>query len=159
MIGASSCLVGMNCTYKGSNNLVKGLKTLYEMGEVICVCPEVSGGLSTPRSPAEIKSFEPLYIENFQGEDVTKQYVLGAKKSLEILKEKNIQAVILKFRSPSCGNQGVYDGTFTHTLIDGQGVFAKLCQENDIQVFNENQVTDLLKYIGKEDEYGAYFKD
>ena len=158
-IGVSSCLVGLECTYSGKHNLVKGLKALYEKGKVVCVCPEVLGGLSTPRDPAEIIQNDPLLIQTCQKQDVTKEYTVGAKKALDILKSQNVKVVILKFRSPSCGNLGVYDGTFTHTLIDGQGVFAKLCEENDIKVFNENQINEFLKYIGKEEEYGTYFKD
>lgn len=158
-IGVSKCLLGINCTYSGSHNLVNGLKVLYEQGIVVGVCPEVLGGLSTPRDPAEIQSGVPLYIETCQHQDVTKKYVEGAYKALDIFIENNVEVAILKFRSPSCGNQGVYDGTFAHRLIDGQGVFAKLCEEHGIKVFNENQITEFLKYIGKEEEYGTYFKD
>lgn len=158
-IGVSCCLIGENCTYSGSNNLVSGLKRLYEQGCVVKVCPEVLGGLSTPRDPAEIQSHAPLTIATCSGKDVTKEYWEGALKALEIFKENDIRVAILKFRSPSCGNLGVYDGTFTHKLIDGQGIFAKLCQEHGIRIFNENQMPEFLKYIGKEEEYGTYFKD
>ena len=71
----------------------------------------------------------------------------------------DVKVAILKFRSPSCGCDGIYDGTFSHTLIDGQGVFAKMCEEHGIKVFHEKQIEEFLKYIGKEDEYGTYFKD
>ncbi len=158
-IGVSSCLLGIKCTYNGSHNLVLGFKQLYDLGFVVEVCPEVLGGLSTPRDPAEIQPGELLRIETCQHVDVTNEYILGAQKALEILKENNVEVVVLKFRSPSCGNQGIYDGTFSHQLIDGQGVFAKLCEENGMKVFNENQIEEFLKYIGKEEEYGTYFKD
>lgn len=158
-IGVSSCLIGIKCTYSGSHNLIQGLKKLYDLGDVVEVCPEVFGGLSTPRDPAEIQSVTSLRVETCQHKDVTKEYVLGAKKALDVFIKNNVKVAILKFRSPSCGNQGIYDGTFTHRLIEGQGVFAKLCEEHGIKVFNENQLTEFLKYIGKEEEYGAYFKD
>ena len=159
MIGVSACLIGENCTYSGKNNLVLGLKRLYELGEVVCVCPEVMGGLSTPRNPAEIQSVEPLLITTNQQVDVTKEYLEGAKKAMSIFIAHDVKVAILKFRSPSCGCDGIYDGTFSHTLIDGQGVFAKMCEEHGIKVFREKQIEEFLKYRGKEDEYGTYFKD
>lgn len=159
MIGASACLIGENCTYSGMNNLVLGLQKLYQENKIICVCPEVLGGLPTPRPPAEILSQEPFSIFNNQDQDVTAEYMTGAQKALNTFLENDVKVAILKFRSPSCGNKGVYDGTFSHVLIDGQGVFAKMCEEHGIRVFNENQITEFLKYIGKEEEYGTYFKD
>lgn len=159
MIGVSSCLVGVNCTYNGKNNLVNGLKKLYNQGKVVAICPEVLGGLLTPRDPAEIITLEPLFIQTVNGKDVTKEYQSGAKKALEILKKRDVQVVVLKFRSPSCGNEGIYDGTFSHTLVDGQGVFVQLLEQNGIKIFNEFQINEFLKYIGKEEDYGTYFKD
>jgi len=150
MIGVSYCLIGENCTYSGSNNFVEGLKKLFDLGEVICVCPEVLGGLSIPRPPAEIQATNPLKVENNLHQDVTNEYMFGAQKALEIFIENNVKVAILKFRSPSCGNQGIYDGTFTHRLIEGQGVFAKLCEDHGIKVFNEHQISEFLKYMGKE---------
>lgn len=159
MIGVSSCLLGENCTYSGKNNLVEELKNLYELGMVVPVCPEVLGGLPIPRNPAEICSRNPLRIQTNQNQDVTSEYVSGALKALDLFLEHHVQVAVLKFRSPSCGCDGVYDGTFSHTLIEGQGVFAKLCQEHHIKVFHENQIEELLKYIRKDEEYGTYFKD
>ena len=89
-IGVSSCLLGVKCTYNGSHNLVLGFKQLYDLGFVVEVCPEVLGGLSTPRDPAEIQPGELLRIETCQHVDVTNEYILGAQKALEILKENNV---------------------------------------------------------------------
>ena len=75
MIGVSRCLIGENCTYKDSHNLVKGFQKLYQQGKVIPVCPEVLGGLPIPRFPSEIVSQNPLVIKNNHGEDVTKEYL------------------------------------------------------------------------------------
>lgn len=158
-IGMSSCLVGLNCTYAGKNNCVSLFKKMYEQGNIVTVCPEVLGGLSTPRDPAEIQSTDLLYVKTINGKDVTYEYVLGAKRALKIFKDAHVEVAVLKYKSPSCGSDGVYDGTFTHTLVDGQGVFAKLLSENGIMIFHENQIEEFLKYIGKEDDYGAYFKD
>lgn len=157
-IGISTCLAGINCTYKGTNNLVLGLKKLYDEGRIIAVCPEVLGGLSIPRSPAEIKQHNPLVVENQLGQDVTQEYLLGAQKALDIFLEKDVDVAVLKYRSPSCGNDGIYDGTFSHTLIEGQGVFAKMLKDNGIKVFNESEIEKFLEYVGGE-EYGKYFKD
>lgn len=159
MIGVSRCLIGETCTYKGSHNLVKGFQKLYQQGKVIPVCPEVLGGLPIPRFPSEIISQNPLVIKNNHGEDVTKEYLDGANKAIQIFLDNHVDVAVLKYRSPSCGNDGVYDGTFSHHLIEGQGVFAKMCKQAGIQVFNENEIDKFLKYIGKEEEYGTYFKD
>lgn len=159
MIGVSRCLIGEACTYKASHNLIKGFQKLYQQGKVIPVCPEVLGGLSIPRYPSEIVSQNPLIVMNNQGEDVTNEYLEGAKKAIQIFLDNHVDVAVLKYRSPSCGNDGVYDGTFSHRLIDGQGVFAKMCEQAGIQVFNENEIDKFLKYIGKEEEYGTYFKD
>lgn len=158
-IGVNSCLVGMNCTYAGKNNYVDILAKMYEEGDVVIACPEVLGGLSTPRDPAEIKSMNPLIIETIHGKDVTYEYLKGATKALQIFLDADVKVAVLKFRSPSCGCDGVYDGTFTHTLVDGQGVFAHMLEEKGIKVFHENQMKEFLKYIGKDDDYGTYFKD
>lgn len=160
-IGISTCLAGVNCTYKGTHNLIEGLDKFIEDydGQVIMACPEVFGGLSIPRAPAEIQSKNPLLIRNNQGVDVTNEYKIGAYKALNLFLEHHVEVALLKFRSPSCGNDGIYDGHFTHTLIEGKGVFAKLLEDHGIKVFNENQINEFLKYIGKEDVYGTYFKD
>ena len=101
----------------------------------------------------------PLVVETRYHQDVTQEYVSGAKKALDIFIQNDIHVALLKYRSPSCGCDGIYDGTFQHQLIAGQGVFAKMCQEHGIMLFHENQIEEFLKYIGKEDDYGTYFKD
>lgn len=159
MIGVSKCLLGENCTYSGHHHLIEELMTLYQQGKVIAVCPEVLGGLPIPRDPAEIQNTDPLFIQTNHGQNVTQEYISGAKKALKMFLDNDVKVAILKFRSPSCGCDGVYDGTFTHTLAKGQGVFAKMCQEHNIKLFHENQIEELLKYIGKDEEYGTYFKD
>lgn len=152
-IGMSSCLAGINCTNSGSNNLIKEIEDLIDISDeqIIMVCPEVLGGLNIPRDPAEIQETKPLKIQTNKGKDVTYEYVTGAKRALQIFKDNDVKVALLKFRSPSCGNDGVYDGSFSHTLIDGQGVFAQLLEKNGIKVFNEKQIPEFLKYIGKED--------
>ncbi len=105
----SACLLGDNCKYDGSSNKNDELIKLLKDYEIIKVCPECLGGLSIPRIPAEIKNDR---IINKEGIDVTNEYLLGAKKTLEIARRNNIKVAILKKNSPSCGSNKIYDGTF-----------------------------------------------
>ena len=132
MIGISSCLLGVNCKYDGHNNLKEEL--LYLKDESILLCPEVLGGLSCPRSPSEIVNGKVI---NKDSEDVTKQFMIGAKKALDICKKNNVDFVILKSNSPSCGCGQIYDGTFSKTLIEGDGIFTKLLKENNINCIDD----------------------
>lgn len=75
-----------------------------------------------------------------QGEDVTAAFRLGAQKALVLVQEQGIQVAILKARSPSCGNQHIYDGTFSKRLIAGQGITAELLQAAGVSVFNETEL-------------------
>ena len=138
----SACLLGDNCKYNGGNNYNRELSNFLKDYEVIKVCPEVMGGLSIPRVPSEIKNGKVI---NQEGVDVTHEYQLGALKTLEIAKDNNIKIAILKSNSPSCGSGKIYDGTFSKTLINGDGVTAKLLKENKIIVLNEENFIDYLK--------------
>lgn len=146
MIGMSACLFGKVTTYKGTHNYVDAVSKM-NPALIVTICPEVAGGLSIPRPPAEIVSYNPLKVINNKGEDVTLQYLEGSKKCLDKLKKHHVKVVLLKKNSPSCGNDGVYDGTFSKQLIEGQGVFAKMCEMEGIKVFNENQLEDFFEYL------------
>ena len=138
----SACLLGDNVKYDGGNNLNNELLDFLKNYEVIKVCPEVMGGLSIPRSSAEISNNKVI---NKNGIDVTKEYNKGANKTLEIAIENNIRIAILKEKSPSCGRKTIYDGTFTHTLTSGDGITAKLLSDNGIIVLNENNYKEYFK--------------
>ena len=140
-IGVSSCLLGINCKYNGQSNYNEGIIKLKEKYELIPICPEVLGGLPTPRIPAEIIKDKVINQANI---DVTRNYQEGAKKALQILKENNITILILKSKSPSCGKDKIYDGSFSHNLIDGAGIAAKLFKENNITIYDENDYMLLL---------------
>ena len=144
MIGISKCLCGYPCTYRGDSNKQEALQKLDEQGHAVLVCPEVLGGLSIPRNPAEIVSEEPLCIKTVNGKDVTKEYLLGAKKALDILKEHDIDYVILKSRSPSCGVNHIYDGTFSHKVIDQDGIFVRLLKKEGYVVYTEEDYPSKL---------------
>ncbi len=133
-LGVSACLLGVNCKYNGSNNL--NLKVLeYAKGyEIIRLCPEVFGGMPTPRIPCEIQDNGTIINKN--GEDMTKHFNLGKEKTLELLKKYNCKKVVLKNGSPSCGYTTIYDGSFTNKLINGQGVTTKYLIENEIDIID-----------------------
>ena len=155
----SSCLLGEDVKYDGTNSSIASnpkvsfsLKELFMDilcdNEIYSFCPEVAGGLGVPRIPAEIvKKDKPFIVQNQNGEDVTINFLLGAKKALDLCKEENIKVALMKSNSPSCGNIKTYDGTFTKNLIEASGLTAKLLKENGIEVFNENELKELLKFI------------
>ena len=139
----SACLIGQNVKYNGKNNKLSNLKELRDKFELIPFCPEVEGGLPTPRAPSEIASFSPLKLINTDGEDVTEFFVKGANKALNLCKKLSIKRAILKANSPSCGKDRVYDGTFSGRLIKGDGVAAWLLRKNGISVYSEDEI-DLI---------------
>lgn len=134
----SACLAGINCKYDGGNNYNKDVMKLVESGEAILVCPEQLGGLATPRYPSEIKQENGIRkVINNHGEDVTQNYERGAQETLELAKKLNIKKAILKARSPSCGYGLIYDGTFSKSKIEGNGITAQLLLDNGFEIFNE----------------------
>lgn len=139
----SACLLGVDCRYDASAKTIPELENLMSKHTLIPVCPEQLGGLSTPRSPAEIKG--DLVI-NKDGVDVTEEFAKGAEETLKIAKLYNCEYAILKERSPSCGSKKVYDGTFSKTIIDGDGFAAKLLKENGIKVIGETEINLGMNY-------------
>ena len=133
-IMVSACLLGDNVKYNGKNNKNDDLIEFLKNYEIVKVCPEVLGGLSIPRKPAEIKERRVFTIDNY---DVTDNFISGAEKTLKIARQNNIKVAILKKNSPSCGSNRVYDGTFSKTLIDGDGITVKLLKENGITILDE----------------------
>ncbi len=133
----SACLLGVNCKYNGQNNYKEDLLNKLKDKELIPFCPEIVGGLQTPREPSEIINDK---VMNKKGIDVTENYQRGAKEALALCQRLNIKKALLKAKSPSCGSGKIYDGTFTSTLISGDGITAKLLKENGIIVLNENDI-------------------
>ncbi len=139
----SACLLGHNCKYDGGNNglsteIVENLREKYEL---IPVCPETAGGLSTPRMPSERKG---ELVVNSAGEDVSREYRKGAEYALNLAEENNCRKALFKERSPSCGNGRIYDGSFSHSLISGDGVTSELLKKNGIEIFGESQLDKLI---------------
>ena len=141
-IGVSACLVGKNTKYDGGNNYNQYVMDYIKDKEVVLICPEVYGGLPTPRIPSEQLNDKVINSEN---KDVTKEFTDGALISLNKLKEAGVKEVILKAKSPSCGYKRVYDGTFTRTLIDGNGVFAKMAIKEGFKIYTEFDIEEIMK--------------
>lgn len=135
----SACLLGKNCKYNGGNNLNQGVLEFIEGHEVIGVCPEQLGGLSTPRLPAEIVDG---VVTNKEGVSVDAEFRKGAQSALAVALENKVDLAILQSRSPSCGVKEIYDGSFSGKKIKGQGVFAKLLSAHGIKVLDAEDVAE-----------------
>lgn len=135
----SACLLGKNCKYNGGNNLNQGVLEFIEGHEVIGVCPEQLGGLSTPRLPAEIVDG---VVTNKEGVSVDAEFRKGAQAALAAALENKVDLAILQSRSPSCGVKEIYDGSFSGKKIKGQGVFAKLLSAHGIKVLDAEDVAE-----------------
>lgn len=137
----SACLLGERCRYNGKGKPNQELISLSNKNELIPVCPDILGGLTTPRSPAEIVGGTGrdvlegrAKVMSKDGRDVTGYFVKGAYAALEIAKKENATEAYLKSKSPSCGCGKIYDGTFSGKLKDGDGVTAALLKKNGIKV-------------------------
>jgi len=139
----SACLLGLGCRYNRERKADERVQRLLERGDValVPVCPEQLGGLPTPREPAERRDGG---VWNRRGEDVTGQFRYGAEEVLRLAGMYGCSLAVLKERSPSCGSGKIYDGSFTGTVIDGDGVTAELLKENGIRVVGESQIEDEL---------------
>jgi len=142
VIAVSACLLGYHCKYNGGHNLdtlviekVRGMK-------VIPICPETLGGLTTPRVPSEITSDGETVI-NQKGEITTRYFERGKIATLLVLQSNNCTQAILKDGSPSCGTSFVYDGTFTHTKIAGEGITCKYLKQNGIKIIDVTEEGEL----------------
>ena len=132
----SACLCGEKVRYDSKAKTIEKVKQLTDEGKAIMICPEIEGGLPVPRHPCEIQNNKVI---NNSGEDKTSEFRKGADKTLQLCKKYNIKKAILKEKSPSCGSNYIYDGTFTGTLIPGQGITAKLLTENGIEVISDEE--------------------
>ena len=146
LVLVSACLAGRACRYDGSAGADDEVATLVREGRAVLVCPEVDGGLGTPRPPAEISAGEGAdvlagraRVLTEAGEDVTAQYLAGARSALDLAREKGVRRAILKARSPSCGHGSIYDGTFTGHAVPGDGVTAALLISEGIVITTEEE--------------------
>lgn len=147
MILVSSCLCGEKCKYSGGDNYHEKVVAYCEGKQVLKVCPEVLGGLKTPRPPAEIvggtakEVFDgKARVMDCKGNDVTDAFIKGAHKVLSIAKEYQVTEAILKANSPSCGKGMVYDGQFRGKRIEGNGLTAQQLLDAGIKVKTEDEM-------------------
>jgi uncharacterized protein YbbK (DUF523 family) len=138
----SACLLGVCCRYDGESKPDQNVIKLREQFTLIPICPEVDGGLPTPRTPSEGVGDRVLMRD---GKDVTDNFRLGAELALERARSFSCSAAVLKARSPSCGSNTIYDGSFSGTLTSGDGVAAKLLKDNGIDVYTENEIDKLIE--------------
>ena len=136
----SACLLGVSCRYDGGSKPVLSVEALMGRYQLVPVCPEQLGGLPTPRTPAERQGGRVITKD---GRDVTAAYSRGAQETWKLAKLFGCDIAILKARSPSCGAQGIYDGTFTGTVIPGSGVTAELLRDAGIRVLTEDELEQL----------------
>lgn len=130
----SACLAGEHCRYDGGDNLVPCIAKLVERGIALPICPEVSGGLETPRTPCEIVK---NHVISKDGLDRTEEFHAGAQHACELIKRFGVHKAVLKQKSPSCGSGTVYDGSFSRQLIKGNGIASALLKQNGIEVTTE----------------------
>jgi len=148
----SQCLLGVRCRYDGKCAVNEAVsREALERGW-IPVCPEILGGLTTPRAPAERQGER---VVNREGADVTENYRRGAEETLRLAKLYGAEYAVLKERSPSCGCGEIYDGTFTGSKIPGNGVTAQLLREAGIEVYGESRIDALIDQLRWDDEHDS----
>ena len=137
------CLLGEPCRYDGKSVPLDGtiIEKLKEKYTLVTVCPEQEGGLPTPRIPAERQGKN---VVRRDGVDVTAEYRKGAEVALSLCRRFGISIALMKAKSPSCGAGRIYDGTFSGTLTDGDGVTVSVLSGNGIKIFTENDINSLL---------------
>ena len=145
MIAVSECLRGTPCRYDGKSKKNEAVCALAERFELIPVCPEVLGGLPTPRDPSERLGER---VVSCRGADVTQQFEKGAQAALLLAKRYGCTKALMKEHSPSCGSGLIYDGSFSGKLVEGDGCAAELLKAAGVSVVGEN-VTELLTMVCK----------
>lgn len=147
MLLVSACLCGDSCKYNGGHNYNEKVINYCKDKTILKICPESLGGLPIPRVPSEIVGGTAKDIFNGKakvmsknGDDVTEQFILGAKKVLQLIENQEIEEALLKANSPSCGKGHIYDGTFSGTLIKGNGVTAELLLNLGISIKTEKEL-------------------
>lgn len=137
----SACLCGLNTRYDGGHGNFPLLEKLRKYYEIVPFCPEVEGGLSTPRVRAEIIKGQVMTED---GKNVTKNYNLGAEKALNLCHFLGIRIAILNDKSPSCGSRYIHDGSFKNNVIEGIGVTARVLIADGIKVYSDKDALEFL---------------
>lgn len=148
----SACLLGERVRYHGGDARIEHplVRRWHEEGRLVPVCPEVAGGLTTPRPAAEITTTpDGRRVLTAAGTNVTAAFERGAAAALEACLTHRVRIAILKDGSPSCGSRTIYDGTFTGRRVDGQGVTATALGARDIRIFNETEIDRAAEYLAE----------
>ncbi len=150
-------MLGDNVRYDGGHHLIKHpvLQRWQQEGRLVPICPEIAGGMSTPRPPAETQCKFPILVTTKEGDDVTPEFLIGAEKTLEIAQRERVACALMKAKSPSCGNKRIYDGNFSGNLIDGAGIAAAELMRNGIPVFSEKELPELFAFIEDSERMSA----
>lgn len=149
----SMCLMGHPVRYNGSAKTAAhdALERWQREGRLVPVCPELAGGFSVPRPPAEIADGESgqrvlsgvARIVDVNGADVTAPFVAGAQTALALARAHDCRFAILADGSPSCGSSFIYDGSFANRRHAGAGVTAALLRQHGIEVFSDTEIDAL----------------
>ena len=147
----SGCFLGQRVRYDGDTKTLdnQAISRWQAQGRIIAICPEVSGGLPTPRPPAEYQPSLDKVI-TCDGDDVTDAFERGAQNALRLCQQYNIRYALLKESSPSCGSTQVYNGTFNNEKVPGEGITTKLLRAHGIEVFSEVNVAELIAIIDRQ---------
>ncbi len=151
----SRCLLGHRVRYDGgASGPFDQLQRWIDEGRVVPLCPEVAGGLPTPRAAGEIPGGQggevldgQAAVITTEGEDVSAQFLSGAYQALELVQQHDIRIAVLKANSPSCGNLLTYDGTFSGVKVTGEGVTAALLRRHGVRVFSELELANAAQAL------------
>ena len=141
VILVSACLLGEKCRYDGRGNYRPFIEKLKQKFDIVPICPEVMGGLKTPRDKSEILNDK---VVSEKGRDVTRYFQKGAEEVANIVKYLHITKAVLMERSPSCGVHQVHDGHFKGNLVDGEGVTTKVLKELGVKCFTIEEIEEYL---------------
>ena len=151
----SACLLGYNCKYNGGNNRCEAVVNFCKNKKYVIICPESAGRLPVPRPPAERRGDK---VVDRQGKDLTEAFFRGAEISLRTAQkaaeagEEALEGAILKANSPSCGSGRIYDGTFSDSLTEGNGVFTEMLKKRNIPVVTEKDTEQIEKWLATSGE-------
>lgn len=145
-VAISACLLGSPVRYDGKSKPNKEVLEFAKNHEVVAICPEVFGGLTIPHPPSEIQTEKSeLIVKDIEGNVTTSFFLRGAYKTLESIQKEGVTHVILKAKSPSCGVGSIYDGTFSGSLVEGDGVTTRLLRQAGICVATEYTFKEVFK--------------
>nr|WP_067286021.1 DUF523 domain-containing protein [Marinobacterium profundum] len=153
----SACLLGEKVRYDAEHRLLEHplLEQWHRQGRLVPFCPEVAGGLPTPRRPAEIRQRFPILVTDRDGADLTPAYLQGAELALEVAQRENCCCALLQSLSPACGRDQVYDGQFRQERVQGSGIAAAELMRHGIALFDETRLSELFAFMAAQDQRAA----